>query len=160
MAQFFKILKADKLGEPWESHGKTNQTWWCQLEGADKDVSIGKQVGNELTPGMNIYGDLMIATSQKGTSYYKFKSAQIPEGVQRPADTPNQPVNMSSGAQPEWFQMYANMITDIYKMVKDLHGGLEKGAAVKEVPEVEQEETPDDVQAQLDDIFGDTTEVK
>lgn len=161
LSQFYKILKADPLGEPWTPNApdaKPIQNYWCQVEGEELAVSIGKQVGNSITPGESIYGDLMKATSQKGTNYWKFKSAKIPEGVTRPASTPAQHqaqqatghVDMSA-TMPAWFQPWANMIHDTYKMTKDLHGGLVKGAAVKEEPETK--EVDDDTLAVIKEIF-------
>lgn len=169
MAQFYKILKADPLGEPWtpsQPGAKAIQNYWCQVEGEEWAVSVGKQVGNTLVPGQHIYGDLLKARSQKGNDYWKFKSVQVPDDVQRPADTPAQataqqatgqrPVDMSA-TQPDWFQPWANMILDTYKMVKELHGGLEKGAAVKE-PEPAKEDAPavdEETMAVVNEIFPD-----
>lgn len=124
MSNFYKIVKADPLGEPWESHGKTMQTYWCQVEGQDKSVSITKQEGNSLYPGQHVYGDLLYAKSQKGTEYWKFKGAQVPEGVQRPQDTPatqaptHTPVQEVGGQIPGWFLPIANQIDYIYKQMK------------------------------------------
>lgn len=166
MSQFYKILKADPLGEPWtpsQPGAKAIQNYWCQVEGEEWAVSVGKQVGNTLTPGQHIYGDLMKAKSQKGTDYWKFKSAQVPDDVQRPADTLAQAVAQQatgrqvdmSATQPDWFQPWANMILDTYKMVKDLHGGLEKGAAVKEEPVKEVEPVDEETMAVVNEIFPD-----
>lgn len=85
MSQFYKIKEITKLGDPWESHGNKNQTWWGYVEGEELAISVGKQVGNELEVGQSIHGDLMKAVSKKGTEYWKFKSSQVPEGVERPA---------------------------------------------------------------------------
>lgn len=124
MSQFYKLLKADKLGEPWDSHGKKIQNWWCQFEGVSKDVAVGKHVGNELTVGQHLYGDLMVATSQKGTEYFKFKSAKVPEGVTRPADSPAQASAQEAvGVEPAWFKEYAELIVNTHRMVRELHGG-------------------------------------
>jgi len=90
MSQFYKIKEITKLGEPWESHGSKNQTWWGYVEGEELAISVGKQVGNELQAGQSIYGDLMKAVSKKGTEYWKFKSSQVPEGVERPAQPTTQ----------------------------------------------------------------------
>ena len=115
MADFYKILKADPLGDPWTPNqpgAKAIQNYWCQVEGQALAVSIGKQEGNTLNPGEYVYGDLMYAKSQKGTEYWKFKSQQVPEGVQRPASTPAQaqaqqatgtPQPNMSAQMPEWF---------------------------------------------------------
>lgn len=167
MAQFYKILKADPLGEPWtpsQPGAKAIQNYWCQVEGEEWAVSVGKQVGNTLTPGTHIYGDLMKARSQKGTDYWKFKGQKVPDDVQRPADTPAQAVAQQavghqvdmSATQPDWFQPWANMILDTYKMVKDLHGGLEKGAAVKEPEAPVQEPVDAETMAVVNEIFPDS----
>lgn len=133
MADFYKILKADKLGEPWTPKApgaKPIQNWWCQVEGQDMDVSVGKQVGNELVPGQHIYGDLKYAKSQKGTEYWKFDSQMVPEGVQRPADSPAQATAQAAttpstsgivGDQvPGWFAPYGNMIRFIYDELRKM----------------------------------------
>lgn len=132
MSQFYKILKADPLGDPWTPNApdaKPIQNYWCQVEGEELAVSIGKQVGNHINPGEHVYGDLMKATSQKGTNYWKFKSAKVPDDVQRPANSPAQAVaqqavgqgNMSA-QQPDWFQPWANLLMSISKDLKELKG--------------------------------------
>ena len=131
MAEFYKILKAEPLGDPWTpsfAGAKPIQNWWCQLEGVDKDVSIGKQVGNSLHPGKHVYGDLKYAKSQKGNEYWKFDGQKVPEGVQRPADTPAQATAQQAtsaegygeqwaeknGAVPDWAKPMYNMVEHIY----------------------------------------------
>ena len=166
MADFYKILKADPLGEPWTPNApnaKPIQTYWCQVEGVDEPVSIGKQVGNSLLPGQHIYGDLVFAKSQKGNQYWKLKSARIPDGVQRPADTPAQAVAQESvganvsASEPAWFTVYGNMIRFIYKELNLLSDKPE----IKPEEEVEVEPSkgvePLDptTKATLDEIFGD-----
>lgn len=162
MAQFYKILKADKLGEPWTSHGKTNQTWWCQVEGVDQDVSIGKQVGNDLVPGMHVYGDLMVAVSQKGTNYFKFKGSQVPEGVQRPADTPQQATAQQAvdmtGQMPGWFVPVANQIQYIHDQMKAMDSSepepVVEPAKPAEVEDLGGEPLEPEQKELLDGIFG------
>lgn len=149
MSQFYKILKADPLGEPWTPNApdaKPIQNYWCQVEGEDLAVSIGKQVGNHLTPGESVYGDLMKATSQKGTQYWKFKSAKVPEGTTRPASTPAQavaqqavgtPVDMSA-TQPDWFKPWGNILIQLQKDMRLLKGDdLNEVAPIIEPPVVE-----------------------
>lgn len=146
MAQFYKVLKADPLGEPWESHGKQNQTFWCQVEGEDLAVSISKQVPNTLSPGQHVYGDLMKATSQKGTQYWKLKSSQVPEGVTRPVDSVVQATPVDMGAtQPDWFKPWGNLLTEVHKMLKDLHGS--------ETTHVEQIPLDKDTLEKIDSMF-------
>lgn len=179
MAEFYKILKADPLGEPWTpkvAGAKPIQNYWCQVEGLDKDVSIGKQVREDgapaLSAGQHVYGDLVYAKSQKGTEYWKFKSQQVPEDVQRPADSPAQataqqavgqrPVDMSA-TMPDWFQPFANILIDVQKDLKLLKGDdytepeTPAPEPVKEEPaKVEQiggEPIDEETQKTLDDIF-------
>ena len=169
MSQFYKVLKADPLGEPYTPSfegAKATQTYWCQLEGVDKDVSIGKQVPNTLTPGEQIYGDLMYAKSQKGTEYGKFKSAKVPEGVTRPASSPaqaqaqqatgQQPVNMSA-QMPDWFQPWANILTDLHKWTKKMDGEdiTEPEPAKPAEPTTPEPATPvdEDTMAVINEIF-------
>lgn len=165
MSQFYTILKADPLGEPWTPNApdaKPIQNYWCQVAEEELAVSIGKQVGNTITPGESIYGDLMKATSQKGTNYWKFKSAKIPEGVTRPASTPAQHqaqqatghVDMSA-TMPDWFKPWANVLETIYKDVKAL-----KGEETTTIPGIKtkpvEKPVDDDTLAVIKEIF--TTE--
>lgn len=177
MAEFYKILKADPLGEPYNSHGKDIQSYWCQVENQDKAVMIGKQVGNTLTPGQHVYGDLMYAKSQKGTEYWKFKSAQVPEGVQRPADSPAQATAQAATRQvdmsaemPDWFKPIANQIDYIFREMRKMDStpGVSEAAHAEEAKLKAAEEAKveqvagsplDEVtKATLDEIFGDTPE--
>lgn len=172
MAQFYKVLKADPLGEPYTPNmpnAKALQNYWCQFEGVDKAVSMSKQVGNNPGVGTHIYGDLMYAKSQKGTEYWKFKSSKVPEGVQRPADSPQQAsaqeslVPSASDLVPGWFIPYANMIRFIYDEMKGIQEPKEVAPATQhEVleeankPELVEGSAPldEETQAMLDDIFG------
>lgn len=155
MAQFYKILKADPLGDPWTPSmpgAKPIQNFWCQVAEEELPVSIGKQVGNTLAPGQHVYGDLMKATSAKGNDYWKFKSAKVPDDVQRPADTAA-PATQPSGDQtkvPDWFIPVLNQINDIHKMLKDLHGGED---TPEEPKPAEPEPLSAEDQATIDDIF-------
>lgn len=157
MGQFYKVLKADPLGDPWTPSfegAKETQTYWCQLEGVDKDVSIGRQTPKAVVPGESVYGDLVYAKSQKGTEYWKFKSAKVPDGVQRPATTPAQATAQQAvqgDGAPAWFQPYGNMIDYIYKEMKkmDADGGDEE----PQEPAKPVEEPVDD-KAVIDGIFG------
>lgn len=167
MAEFFKILKADPLGDPWtpsQPGAKPVQNYWCQVEGQDKDVSIGRQVGNPLTPGQHVYGDLTYAKSQKGNEYWKFKSVQVPEDVQRPADSPAQAQAQqavggnASDVIPGWAITMNNMIEYIYKEMKkmsdepDINESIvDAGKAVADTPAEEE------VKVNLDDLFGGET---
>jgi hypothetical protein len=177
MADFYKVLKADPLGDPWTPNApdaKPIQNYWCQVEGQDLPVSIGKQVGNTVTPGTHVYGDLMFAKSQKGTQYWKFKSQKVPEGVQRPADSPAQATaqaatqtplpNMSATGMPEWFMPVANQIDYIFREMKkmDADAPQETAPAPDEPKGVEHyagDPVDKETQAKLDDIFGPEPEV-
>lgn len=169
MAEFYKILKADPMGEPYtpsQPGAKPIQSYWCQVEGQEWAVMIGKQVGNTLTPGEHVYGNLMYAKSQKGNEYWKFKSEKVPEGTVRPADTPAQAVAQQatgvdmSAKMPDWFQVWANVIQDTHKMVKELHGGFaedepkEEPKETKGVEQIAGEPVDEETKDMLDGIFG------
>lgn len=164
MAQFYKVLKADPLGEPYTPNfegAKATQTYWCQLEGVDNDVSIGKQVPNTVTPGEQVYGDLMYAKSQKGTEYWKFKSQKVPDGTPRPASTPAQAqaqqatgVDMS-GTIPGWFLPYGNMIQYVFDEMKKMNSAEEGNVKLSDVPL--EENADEETKALVADIFGDGT---
>lgn len=159
MADFYKVLKADPLGDPWTPTvpgAKPIQNYWCQVEGIEQAVSIGRQVGNELRPGMHVYGDLVFAKSQKGTQYWKFKGQKVPDDVTRPADSPAQTVAQQavgdvSSAVPGWFQPYGNMIEYIYKEMKSVDATETKIEPI-EVPELEPVDA--ETQATIDELFG------
>jgi len=163
MAQFYEILKADPLGEPWTPNApdaKPIQNYWCQVKEEDLPVSIGKQVGNTVSPGDHVYGDLMKATSQKGTQYWKFKSQRVPDDVKRPANSPAQAAAQASlgDDMPAWFVPVYNMLEYIYKEFQKMNG--EETAELKE-PEADKPEQiagneplDPETKAQLDDIFG------
>ena len=189
MSQFYKVLKADPLGDPYTPNfqgAKPTQTYWCQLEGVDKDVSIGKQVRDDgqaaLFPGQHVYGDLMYAKSQRGTEYWKFKSAKVPEGVTRPADSPAQATAQAATGMPPvqpgavvgdgvpgWAVPLYNMVEYIYKEMKKMdsdaqpevvsHTATTEGSAeqLPDVPaKVEQvggEPLDEETKKTLDDIF-------
>ncbi len=169
MAEFYKILKADPMGEPYtpsQPGAKPIQSYWCQVEGQERAVMIGKQVGNTLTPGEHVYGNLMYAKSQKGNEYWKFKSEKVPEGTVRPADTPAQAVAQQatgvdmSAKMPDWFQVWANVIQDTHKMVKELHGGFaedepkEEPKETKGVEQIAGDPVDEETKDMLDGIFG------
>lgn len=180
MADFHKILKADPLGDPWTpkiSGAKPIQNWWCQVEGQDWAVSIGKQVGNNLRPGQHVYGDLKYAKSQRGTEYWKFESQKIPDDVTRPTDDPATPAQATAQAatssvggdvMPQWFTPVYNMIKYIFDEMKKMDADAPQD---EETPEPAAEPTPtpnpepkkpeqvggepidEETQATLDDIF-------
>lgn len=174
MAQFYKILKADPLGDPWTPNApgaKPIQNYWCQVEGLDKDVSIGKQVRDDgqpaLHPGQHVYGDLVYAKSQKGTEYWKFKSQQVPEDVQRPADSPAQAqAQQATGVVgdniPAWFLPFGNILIDLQKDMKLLKGddyeeptkAEEPAAEEAKVEQIGGEPIDEETQKTLDDIFS------
>lgn len=181
MSQFYKVLKADPLGDPYTPNfqgAKPTQTYWCQFEGVDKDVSVGKQVRDDgapaLVPGQQIYGDLMYAKSQKGTEYWKFKSAKVPEGVTRPADSPAQATAQQATGQqpiqgvvgdgiPGWAVPLYNMVEYIYKEMKKMDADnpdnnpdaapAPEPEPAKGVEQVGGEPLDEETKKTLDDIF-------
>lgn len=179
MAEFYKILKADPMGDPYTPNqpgAKPILSYWCQVEGQDKAVMIGKQVRDDgqpaLVPGQHVYGNLMYAKSQKGNEYWKFKSEQVPQGVQRPADSPAQATAQqatgaqaygeqwaaSNGAVPQWFIPYGNMIDYIYKEMKKMDADEPQEAQLdlSEVETIKDATAPldEETKAKLDEIFG------
>lgn len=160
MGQFYKVLKADPLGDPWETHGKQMQSFWCQVEGQEKNVMVTKQVPNTVLVGSHLYGDLMLATSQKGNEYWKFKSAQVPEGVQRPADTPAQAAAQAatgnvSQTMPGWMVPIANQIQYIHDQLKKQETAEPSPQDVMFDQPDEPEPVDPETQTKLDEIFGD-----
>ncbi len=191
MADFYKILKADMMpGEPYTPpvpNAKPIQSYWCQVEGQEKPFMVGKQVRDDgqpaLVAGQQIYGDLVYAKSQRGTEYWKFKSAQVPEGTPRPASTPAQAqAQKAVGAQPnmsaqmpDWFMPVANQIDYIFREMRKMDTGVSeeekraliaedeaKAAKAKANSEATVSNTPLDTETQdmLDDIFGKTEPVE
>lgn len=168
MSQFYKILTADPLGEPYTpsfAGAKPTQTYWCQFEGVDKAVSMGKQVGNVPIPGSHVYGDLLYAKSQKGNEYWKFKSAKVPDGVQRPADSPAQSTAQVAIGEvvgtgiPAWFQPFGNTIIENNKILKQLRGDEPEVEPPQKVEQVGGEPLDEDTKQMLDNIFTPDEEV-
>jgi hypothetical protein len=167
MADFYKVLKADPLGEPWTPNkpgAKPIQNYWCQVEGQDWAVNIGRQTDNPLLPGMHVYGDLTYAKSQKGTEYWKFKWQKVPEDVPRPTDDPSTPAQaqaqqatgMVGGDVPGWFIPFANQLEYIYQQMKkmdtdDINVDVDAPIEIEEPGAIDEE-----TQATLETIFGET----
>lgn len=173
MSQFYKLTEASPLGEPWTPNiagASELQNWWCKVEGEDWNVMINKQVGNTLSAGQHVYGDLLKATSAKGNHYWKFKSAKVPEGVQRPADSPAQAtaqqavgVQDMSATVPAWFIPFAQMIEFVYKEMKGVETRddtpLEQTQVLDEAAKSEQLEVvgvelDEETKKKLDEVFG------
>lgn len=169
MAEFFKVLEATPLGEPYTPNfpdAKPIQNYWCKVKGEELAVSISKQQGNVVTPGEYIYGDLLRATSKKGTNYWKFKSSQVPEGVERPADeVVSQPSaspartekNMSA---PGYEQLLNLMISMDKKIDKLLAGSTPTDKEFLEtVGKAVNPKEPDNVPEDIDDKPLDLSEI-
>lgn len=163
MSQFYKILKADPLGEPYTPNfagAKATQSYWCQVEGQEKDVMVGKQVRDDgqpaLLPGQHIYGDLLLATSQKGNEYLKFKSAKVPDGVQWPADSVTVSASTPAvvgGDMPGWFKPVFNLLEDMDKRLKRLEG-VEEEEPLPIIPDPADEPLTEEEQMEIDKLFG------
>lgn len=186
MAEFYKVLKADAMGDPYTPSmpgAKPIQSYWCQVEGQEKAVMIGKQVRDDgqpaLVAGQHVYGNLMYAKSQKGTEYWKFKGEKVPDGVTRPAESPAQAtaqqavgtrqVNMSS-EMPDWFKPISNQIDYIFRELRKMddnpsvsEAAYAEEAKLKALEESKPEQVTDGAldeatKAVLDDIFGPSPE--
>lgn len=159
MADFYKVLKADPLGDPYTPSApgaKPIQSYWCQVEGQEKAVMIGKQEREDgqpaLTPGQHVYGDLTYAKSQKGNEYWKFKSAKVPDGVQWPQDSSPAPVSDIGGQMPGWFVPVANQINEIHKMLQEGKQVTDWDVS-KVINDEPFEDKPVDM-SEIDDLFG------
>ena len=132
MADYYKVLTASPLGEPWTPNfpdAKPLQSYWCQFENVDKDVKITKQVPNVVSPGDQVYGDLAYAKSQKGNEYWQFKSQKTPDGQPRATSAPQATAQAATGQStghnmsaliPDWFMPYGRQIEFIYLAMKAL----------------------------------------
>lgn len=157
MGQFYKILKSNKLGEPYNSHGKDVQSWWCQVEGQELPVMIGKMVGNELHPGQHVYGDLIQRQGKKGP-YWKFQGSQVPDGVERPQDAPAPaaPEPREQFDMPAWFIPYGNMIEQMHPLICGTDSGIIEGVKpAKHQPKQDVVVTSEEI----DDMFNDSDEI-
>lgn len=173
MADFYKVLKADPLGEPWTPNkpgAKPIQNYWCQVDGQELPVSIGRQEGNPLHPGQHVYGDLVFTKSQKGNTYLKFKSAQVPDDVTRPTDDPSTPAQ-ATAQQAVGADVSAPLpagITPLVNQVKSIEQKLDwviewcKNMGNEEVTAQANEAIADaetvvdpQTQATIDKLFGD-----
>lgn len=168
MSDWYKILKADPLGEPWmpsKPGAKAIQRYWCQAEGQELPLSIGRQIDNPLHPGMNVYGDLVYAKSQKGNVYWKFTSQRPPEGETRPMDAPQNPAQAVaqiavSTEMPGWFVPVANQIKYIYDQLQ----AMDETRTVEEVTpensgaEVQGKEVDAETLSMIDEMFTPTEE--
>lgn len=162
MAEFYKVIQANPMGDPWTPNApgaKPIQSYWCQVEGVEQPVMIGRQVGNEPRIGSHVYGDLVFAKSQKGNQYWKFKSAQVPPDVQRPQDDPSTPAQATAQtatsevgtAVPGWFKPYGNMIEYIYKEMKSVDSEAKEDEPI-EAPKLEPLDA--ETKATIDEIFS------
>lgn len=168
MADFYKILKADPLGEPWTPNkpgAKPIQNYWCQVEGQDWAVNVGRQVDNPLRAGQHIYGDLTYAKSQKGTEYWKFKGQKVPDDVARPTDDPATPAQATAqaatgtvgGEVPGWAVPLYNMVTEMHKIITGNDFDEPEPAKPAEPAtgvEVLSGEVDEETQQTLDNIFS------
>lgn len=174
MADYYKVLTADPLGEPYTPNfpdAKPLLSYWCQVEGQEKSVMITKQVGNAVTPGDVVYGDLAYAKSQKGNEYWKFKSQKTPEGQPRPTSAAQGVAQQATGQTqmssriPDWFIPFGKQIEYIYLEMRKLDDTAPKEVVetpltqhdvLKAVAEENQDKpamTPEQ-QATYDEVFG------
>lgn len=171
MSKFYEILTASPLGDPW-GEGNKNQTYWCQVDGIDFPVSISAQ--KPINPGDQKYGDLITDDGKpfKGakSEYYRFKSAMVPQGTQRPQSTgnaaPTQQTNtaVDDSVVPQWFNPYAIMLKQMYEWEKMKHIPVpkEEEPFYEPKPEEKKVEAPATepigggsiTKEELEDIFG------
>lgn len=171
MPQFYRVLKADPLGEPWTNPNvvgaKPTQKFWCQVEGVDEPVMIGKQVPNTPSLTEGHYGVLEDATSSKGNAYKKFTSMQIPQGTSKPqyaGVTEPQPAGtaqVDDTIVPTWFHPYARVLKEVAEYVREQRGEAAIVNPAPEEPDTATEEHKEEpmagttlTKAELDDMFG------
>lgn len=172
--KFFRILKADPLGDPWTpsvAGAKPIQGFWCQFAGVEHPVKVNKQVPNtpSLTEGQ--FGYLLEKTSAKGNSYYEFKGQKIPEGMSAPrydggeataAPVAPAPTPHASDQKdvPYWFAPYAMMIKFIYDEMKGVSPDtpITQTQVLDEAKKSEESAEPDNdlgiTKDELENIFG------
>lgn len=140
MSQFYNLTSFTLAGDPWSSAHGTFQSYWGTFDGVQGNAMFSKKVGSAPTPGQ-VFGDMVIATSQNGNQYYKFKSAQVPPGTVRPANalpalgvpaapaspayTPAAapaPLPNMSAEMPAWFVPFAKILVDLSKWAKEMAG--------------------------------------
>lgn len=183
MPQFYRVLKADPLGDPYtpnRPNAKPLQSFWCQVAGVVEPVMMSKQVPNTPSLTEGHYGVLEDKVSQSGNAYKKFTSMQTPQGTQRPrydaqeATTQSAPTATQADAQtvhpsdqkdmPFWFAPYAMKINYVYDQMKQVDQPvvgepLPQMFALTEANKADEEavETIGDTtitKDELEDIFG------
>lgn len=167
MPQFYRILKADPMGDPWtpnKPNAKPIQQFWCQVEGVDLPVRMGKQVPNVPSLVEGHYGVLETAKSQAGNDYMKFVGMQTPQGMQRPRYDAAAPAETQATVHPSdqkdtplWFAPYAMKINFIYDEMRNVSSTpLTQAQVLDEAKRVETEPIGDGniTKAELEDIFG------
>lgn len=146
MPQFYQVLKADPIGDPFTPNqpgAKPLQSYWCQVKDVEEAVMITKQIPNTPSLTEGHYGVLEQRTSKKGNPYWKFTSMQIPQGESKPryaADSA--PVQQApSGVSAGMFHVLEQRVSNLEALL---------ATPKQDEPKVE---APVD-KAKLEEIFG------
>ena len=117
MPQFYQVLKADPIGDPYTpsmAGAKPLQSFWCQVEGVEEGVMISKQVPNTPSLTEGHYGVLEQRTSKKGNQYWKFTSMQMPQGTSKPRyDAQPEAQAAPSGVSAKMFHELEQRVTNL-----------------------------------------------
>lgn len=143
MPQFYKVLKADPIGDPFtpnRPNAKELQSFWCQVEGQNLPVMMNKQVPNTPSLTQGHYGVLELAHG-KNTDYMKFTSMQVPQGTSIP----------TYGAAPT-----SETSSDLESRVKKLEDAVFGGEDTQPKGVAGSNTTKED----LEDIFGEDLDVQ
>lgn len=154
MPQFYRVLKADPIGDPYTpsmAGAKPLQSFWCQVEDVDDPVMISKQVPNTPSLTEGHYGVLEQRTSAKGNPYWKFTSMQMPQGTSKPKyDAASAPVQQDTSG------VSAKMFHDLEQRVSNLEKLMATPAVEDKAVGVAGSET---TKEELEDIFGGSLDI-
>jgi hypothetical protein len=124
MAQWYNLKSYKETDGTWSNSYGTFKTYWVEFEGIEGGVMLNKKEGSAPSLGA-IYGDLVQATSQKGNTYWKFKTQKKPDGEEAPeyetAPQPTQSTPADTSTIPEWARPLANQVNAIEKKLEAIH---------------------------------------
>jgi len=157
VTKFYKVVSASPLGDPFmNSHGKSQQSFWCQIDGVDLPVMITKNEGNTPSLTQGNYGFLAELKHGKKTDYYRFRSAPIPQGMEVPSyaevktTVPTRPAVVSDSDIPMWFVPFGAAIKEILTYIREQKA--EDAIVAPTSPETATEDFPKDNKIDLKDI--------
>lgn len=158
--RYFRILKADPIGDEWSANGGVFQSFWCQFEGIEEGVKVNKKVGN--TPSLT-YGQFGYLTEQTtksgknaGKKYWQFKGMAAPDDMPAPrydaadAEVATRPAGRT--ANPDDF-VSRQEFDDLHELVLSLAEKFDQLNGKGDEKKVA-EKTSEVDKATLEEIFG------